>query len=57
MATRRFDDVDDGAWVDEDEPARYAALTLEDDAVIIYDTLNENAWIQSRAGRAIERMA
>lgn len=56
MHSRRYDNADDGAWVDDDEPARYGAFTLEDGSVIIYDTLNDEAWIQSDVGRQLREL-
>lgn len=62
MVTRRSDDASDHATEDEaaceiEELGRYADFELEGGAVIIYDTRNEEAWIQSQAGRPRESMA
>lgn len=61
MVTRSPDDATDDATDDEEceveELGRYADFQLEGGAVIIYDTLNEEAWIQSQAGRPRDSMA
>jgi hypothetical protein len=43
--------------MDAAELGRYADVTLEDGQVIIYDTDNEAAWIQSPSAIGVEFMA
>lgn len=62
MGIRSPDDTTDDATDEEEaceveELGRYADFELEGGAVIIYDTLNEEAWIQSQAGRPRDTMA
>ena len=51
------DAADDADECEVDELGRYADFELEGGAVIIYDTRNEEAWIQSQAGRPRDTMA
>lgn len=57
MCSRHLDDGPDREWSDAERLARYAALRLVDDAVVIYDMENETAWIQSGAARPVHEMA
>lgn len=62
MVIRRSDDgaddrIDDTVECEVEELARYADLQLEDGVVIIFDTQNEAAWIQSGVGRPRDSMA
>lgn len=42
--------------VDAAEIKRYAAVTVEDSEVLIYDRDNEDAWIQSPTACSLEAM-
>lgn len=57
MVTRSPDAADDADECEVDEPGRYADFQLGDGETIIYDTQNEEAWIQSQAGRSRDAMA
>ncbi|QSG05641.1 DUF7331 family protein [Halapricum desulfuricans] len=43
-----------GPATDDNQPQRYAELTLDDDEFVIYDRENHEAWIQSTVAVAIE---
>lgn len=43
-----------GPATDDDQSQRYAELTLDDDAFVIYDRENHQAWIQSTVAVPIE---
>lgn len=43
-----------GPATDDNQPQRYAELTLDDDAFVIYDRENHQAWLQSTVAVSIE---
>lgn len=55
MATRTDDTADGGA--DGGERKRYAEVTRDAGDVLVYDTQNEDAWIQSDSAVDLARMA
>jgi hypothetical protein len=59
MSVRTGDDETRYQTVETDaaDLQRYAAVTLEDGEVIIYDQDNESAWIQSESAIGLEFMA
>lgn len=48
--------IDDESAADLPATDRYVALCKDDGSVIIYDSANSQAWIQSDASATIERM-
>lgn len=46
MSTNATDDTTDGVCI-QSESDRYAELTIDEEAFVIYDRENQRAWIQS----------
>lgn len=59
MSVRSHDDATeyDSLGVDARELLRYAAITLQDGEVLLYDQKEEDAWIQTDTAVGIETMA
>lgn len=59
MSARPGDDAEDSTTVGVNavDVQRYAEITLENGAVLIYDQENEDAWLQSESANELEMMA